>query len=90
MVNGRYYFYYPNGLIMISGTFIDDKRHGPWAFYDDNGKEKYKIQYDFGKAENADELIKKDEEYFKMIEENIGKFEDPSLEDFFRVEDTNY
>jgi antitoxin component YwqK of YwqJK toxin-antitoxin module len=83
MVNGRYYFYYDNGLLMILGNFVDDKRHGPWVFYDDSGKEKHTIEYDFGKALNAEELIKSDEEYFQFIEENIGKFEDPSLEDFF-------
>jgi antitoxin component YwqK of YwqJK toxin-antitoxin module len=83
MVNGRYYYYYPNGLLMILGNFVDDKRHGPWVFYDENGKEKYTIEYSFGNSENAEALIKSDQEYFDMIEENIGKFEDPALEDFF-------
>ena len=83
MVNGRYYFYYDNGLLMILGNFVDNKRHGPWVFYNDDGTEKYKIEYDFGKALNADKLLQDDEEYFKLIDENIGDFEDPSLEDFF-------
>ena len=82
MVNGRYYFYYDHGLMMILGNFVDHKRHGPWAFSDKNGKEKYPVDYEYGKALN-DEFIKKDEEFFEYIEENIGKFEEPSLEDFF-------
>lgn len=83
MVNGRYYFYFENGLLMILGNFADNKRHGPWVFYNEDGSEKYQIEYDFGEAVGADQLLKDDEEYFKSIEENIGKFEDPSLEDFF-------
>jgi antitoxin component YwqK of YwqJK toxin-antitoxin module len=83
MVNGRYYFYYTNHIIMILGNFVDNKRHGPWAFYDENGKEKYIIEYEYGRALNDDKILESDEDYFKAIEENIGKFEEPSLEDFF-------
>ncbi len=82
-LNGRYYFYYENGLIMILGNYDENKRQGPWVFYDEKGKEKYRIEYNFGVAQNADALLKDDEEYFKKIEENMGKYEDPSIEDFF-------
>lgn len=84
LLNGRYYFYYENGLMMILGNFVDSRRHGPWVFYDDAGKEKYKIEYNFGEALNADALLKSDQEYFEFIEKNMGKFEEPTEEDFLR------
>lgn len=83
MVNGQYYFYHENGLLMILGNFVDNKRHGTWVFYNEDGSEKYQIEYEYGQALNADDLIKSDEDYFKTIDENVGKFEEPSLEDFF-------
>lgn len=82
-VNGRYYFYFENGLLMILGNFTENKRHGPWAFYNEDGSEKYQITYEFGEAIDEEGVLKEDEEYFKSIDENIGKFEDPSLEDFY-------
>lgn len=85
-VNGKYTFYYPTGVIMMIGLFDDNKKHGTWAFYNEDGKEKYQIRYNMGIVNSEDEklLLQQDEEFFKMIEENIGKFEDPSIEDFFR------
>lgn len=80
-VSGLYIFYWPNGNLYIKGQFIDNKRHGKWVFYTDEGRLKSEIVYHYGKAENEDEIIEKDQEFFKMVDENIGKFEDPSIED---------
>lgn len=80
-VSGLYRFYWPNGKEFIKGQFVDNKRHGKWFFYTDNGELKSEIVYHYGKAENEDEIIEKDQEFFKMVEENIGKFKDPTIED---------
>lgn len=80
-VTGPYTFYWPNGNLYIKGQFVDNKRNGKWFFYTDEGKLKSEIDYHYGKAENEDEIIAKDQEFFKMVEENIGKFSDPSIED---------
>ena len=80
-VSGSYAFYWPNGYPYYKGQFVDNKRHGKWEFYTDEGKLKYEIIYNYGKADNEEELIKQDQEFFKMIEENLGKFEDPTIED---------
>ncbi|MBN1597022.1 MAG: toxin-antitoxin system YwqK family antitoxin [Bacteroidales bacterium] len=87
MANGRYTFYHPNGVIYMLGNFADNKKHGSWIFYDTDGKEKYRLHYDYGILDSEDEkmLIKQDQEFFKMVDENIGKFEDPSIEDFYRT-----
>jgi antitoxin component YwqK of YwqJK toxin-antitoxin module len=80
-VSGLYIFYWPNGNQYIKGQFIDNKRHGKWFFYKDNGELKTEIVYHYGKAENEEEIIEKDQEFFRMVEENMGKFEEPTLED---------
>lgn len=82
-VNGLYILYYPNGMFMVRGNFIDDRRNGKWLFYDEMGKIKYELNYEDGKPLEDSLLSERDEDYFKMIEENMGKFEDPTPEDFF-------
>jgi antitoxin component YwqK of YwqJK toxin-antitoxin module len=86
MVNGRYTFYYPNNVMQMVGTFVDNKRNGLWIFYTDDGKEKYRITYQMGKINSRDEqkLIDQDKEFFNQVDANIGKFEDPSVEDFYK------
>lgn len=80
-VSGSYTFYWPNGNVYIQGQFMDNKRNGKWTFYTDDGQIKSEIVYQNGKAENEEEIIEKDQEFFKKVEENIGKFEDPTIED---------
>lgn len=82
-VNGLYTFYWPNGNLYILGNYADNKRHGIWSFFTDDGKKKDEIVYQYGKAENEDELTERDQEFFKMVDENIGKFEDPTIEDVY-------
>jgi antitoxin component YwqK of YwqJK toxin-antitoxin module len=80
-VNGPYTFYWPNGKLYITGTFLENKRNGKWQFFTDEGKFKSEIVYINGKAQNEAEIIAKDQEFFKMVDENVGKFEEPRLED---------
>ena len=80
-LNGPYTFYWPNGNLYILGNFVDNKQHGTWSFYTDDGNKKSEIVYNYGKSENEEEIIAKDQEFFNMVEENMGKFEDPSIED---------
>lgn len=86
MVNGRYNLYYPSGTPYIIGTFIDNRRDGPWIFYEEDGKEKYRLHYTDGLINAKDEqiLIEKDQQFFKSVDENMGKFEEPSIEDFYK------
>ncbi len=80
-LNGPYTLYWPNGNLMIMGHHLDNKRHGTWTFFTDEGKKEFEIIYKYGKAENEDEILEKYKEFFKMVEENIGKFEDPTIDD---------
>jgi antitoxin component YwqK of YwqJK toxin-antitoxin module len=80
-LQGSYSFFYPGGQLYISGSYIDNKRNGPWKFYDENGKVKSEIVYNYGKAANEKEIMAKDQEFFKNVEENLGKYQDPSTDD---------
>ncbi len=84
-VNGRYTFYYPNGAIYMLGTFVENKKNGLWIFYDDERQEKYRLTYNHGELGEEDQkmMVEKDREFFNTVDENIGKFEDPSIEDFY-------
>jgi antitoxin component YwqK of YwqJK toxin-antitoxin module len=78
----QYSFYYPNGKLYILGSYVNNKRNGKWIFYDDNGIEKSEIVYNNGKADNEKEITEKDQEFFKNVEQNLGKYQDPSPDDF--------
>jgi len=80
-LNGVYIVYYPNGSLYIVGGYLDNKRQGKWVFYNDDGKIKTELVYNLGKAENEEEIMKKDSAYFDMIDKNLGKFNDPTPED---------
>ncbi|MCG8700953.1 MAG: toxin-antitoxin system YwqK family antitoxin [Bacteroidales bacterium] len=83
-LTGGYVVFHTNGVWMAKGKFIEDQRHGKWMFYDEKGKVKYEINYEFGVPDNQEEKMRRDQEFFKKVEENMGKFEEPSVEDFFR------
>jgi antitoxin component YwqK of YwqJK toxin-antitoxin module len=80
-LKGLYTIYYPKGNLFIVGFYSDNKRNGKWTFYDDFGKVKSEIVYNQGKADNEKEIMEKDQEYFKMVEQNLGKFQDPTPDD---------
>jgi hypothetical protein len=51
-------------------------------FYDENKQVKSEIVYNNGKAENEEEIMKKDSAYFQMVDKNLGKIAEPSPDDF--------
>jgi antitoxin component YwqK of YwqJK toxin-antitoxin module len=80
-LTGPYTFYWPNGRLYIQGWFVDDKREGKWLFYTDEGKLKWELNYVKGRAENEEQIIAQDQEFFKTVDQNIGKFQEPTIED---------
>lgn len=86
MVNGKYIFNYPNGKMMMLGSFIDNKRNGVWSFFNDDSTEKYQLHYEMGiiNAEDEKKLVEQDKEFFQKVDESVGKFEEPTPEDFYK------
>lgn len=80
-LQGVYIVYYPDGSLYIVGGYLDNKRQGKWTFYDENKQIKSEIVYNLGKADNEEEIMKRDSAYFKMIEKNVGKIPEPTPDD---------
>ncbi len=72
---------------MMFGSFVDNKRNGIWTFYNDDNTIKYQLHYNMGVVSSEDEkkLIEQDKDFFKMVDENAGKFEEPSPDDFYKT-----
>ena len=74
---GTFISYYPSGKTEVKGNFENDNMQGEWSYYDENGNIKTKINYINGVPQNVKELQEKENEYFKVIDENKGKFPEP-------------
>jgi len=80
-VNGDFNSYHYNGNIHIDGFYKNDLKHGDWKFYNEERELKYTIKYENGKALNEEVLEEREEEFFKKVEENKGKYSEPSMND---------
>ncbi|MCK5028558.1 MAG: hypothetical protein KAR57_02920 [Bacteroidales bacterium] len=82
--DGEYNVYGPDEKILIQGQYKNNKREGAWKYYKDNGHIENEINYINGVAENQEELEKLENEYIEMLENNKGKFKEPTEEDIFK------
>lgn len=82
-LSGNYIVYYSNGRPMVKGQYEDDKREGNWVYFNENGSVNHVISFSGGKPLNKDVLTRQQQEFFRKIEENIGKFKEPEPADFF-------
>lgn len=82
-LTGNYIVYYLNGHPMVKGRYEDDKREGDWVYFEENGSVNHVISYSDGKPLNEEELTRQQQEFFRKIEENIGKYQEPVPADFF-------
>jgi antitoxin component YwqK of YwqJK toxin-antitoxin module len=81
IVHGDFNAYHYNGNIHIDGYYKNDLKHGEWKFYSKERKLKYTIVYENGEALNEEVLEEREEEFFKKVEENKGKYSEPSIND---------
>jgi len=75
-LDGKFEAWYNNGKRQYSGSYKRNVRDGKWQMFDEKGTLKYEITYVDGAAKNP-YLDKKSEEFFDMIEKNMGKMPDP-------------
>jgi antitoxin component YwqK of YwqJK toxin-antitoxin module len=74
---GEYIMNYPSGKPETKGVFTNNLMEGSWIYLDEEGKTTMTIQYINGIPQNTKEMDKKNEEFFKKIEENKGKIPEP-------------
>ncbi len=75
--SGPFTTFYIGGLIDTKGNYINGSMEGFWEFYDEEGKLLTKIEYVNGRPVNEEELIRNQQELFKMIESRRGKIPEP-------------
>src|SRR4030043_1088029 len=82
-LTGGFIAYYSNDRPMVKGIYENDKREGNWVYFNENGTVNQEIVYSDGRPRNEKELTTQQQEFFRMIEENIGKLREPEPADFY-------
>ncbi|MBN2213077.1 MAG: toxin-antitoxin system YwqK family antitoxin [Bacteroidales bacterium] len=82
-LSGSFTAYYLNKHPMVAGHYKDNKQEGTWIYYSEDGDVSQEIAYSSGQPMNENELTRQQQEFFRMIEMNIGKFREPVPSDFF-------
>jgi antitoxin component YwqK of YwqJK toxin-antitoxin module len=79
---GDFMMYYDTGNLEVNGHYANNLMQGKWTRYDEKGEVKSIIDYVNGKPLNPEVIDKKDQEFFKMVEDNKGRFSEPDINDF--------
>jgi antitoxin component YwqK of YwqJK toxin-antitoxin module len=81
-LQGAFLVNYEDGKPYVKGEYLNDMRNGKWTFYNEDGTIQKELIYMLGKTANEDKLDKEQQEFFKLIDENQGKFEEPDETNF--------
>jgi len=81
-LQGEFQVNFESGKPYLKGSYQDDLREGEWTFYKEDGNIEMQLVYHHGIAANDDRLDEKQQELFRMIDENRGKFEEPDETNF--------
>jgi antitoxin component YwqK of YwqJK toxin-antitoxin module len=76
-LEGDFIVYYENGKTYVKGSYLNNQMNGIWTFYNDNGSIDMQLEYLNGKTKDESKLDEKQQQLFRMIDENRGKFEEP-------------
>ena len=82
--NGPIRLYYTDGNFRLKGQYKDGLKDGVWEFYDISGSVTKQISYAMGIASNHDELVDRETKELDLLLKNVGKIQEPSIEDFVR------
>jgi antitoxin component YwqK of YwqJK toxin-antitoxin module len=80
--DGPVRLYYPDMEVRLEGNYAKGVKDGVWKFFDEKGKELKVIEYKMGVATNQDELVRKETDELEKLLKNIGKIQEPSIEEF--------
>lgn len=81
-LQGDFIVYYANGKPYVHGKYLNDLREGKWIVYKEDGSTARELDYKLGKSADEEKLEKEQQELFKQIDENMGKFKEPDETDF--------
>jgi antitoxin component YwqK of YwqJK toxin-antitoxin module len=81
-LQGEFLVNYENGKPYVKGRYLNDQRNGKWTFFKEDGAVETELEFLLGRAANEDKLEEEQQEFFRIIDENQGKFEEPDETDF--------
>jgi len=81
-LEGDFLVNYEKGNPYLRGAYKNDLRDGRWIFYKEDGTVDLELEYKNGFTANEDILDERQQELFRMIDENQGKFEEPDETNF--------
>ena len=82
ILNGIYASYTIDNKPIVTGNYDNNLREGIWIFYDETGREKQKINYIDGVAENQEELDKLEQYEIDQLEKNKGNISEPTEDSY--------
>jgi antitoxin component YwqK of YwqJK toxin-antitoxin module len=81
-LEGEFLVNYEDGKSYAKGQYLHDQRYGKWVFYSKDGSIQSELEYLNGKVVNEDKLNEEQQNMFRTIDENQGKFEEPDENNF--------
>jgi antitoxin component YwqK of YwqJK toxin-antitoxin module len=81
-LEGEFLVNHEDGTPYAEGTYLDDQRHGLWTFYDEDGGIDMELNYQNGTCLDEEKIVDQQQEFFRMIDENKGKFDEPDETEF--------
>jgi len=82
MPDGEFLVNYDSGKPYLKGGYKNGLRDGKWIFFNEDGTTDLELSYQDGVTPDTEKLDARQEELFRMIEENKGKFEEPDETNF--------
>jgi len=76
-LEGEFLVNYEDGKPYLRGRYVNDLREGKWVLYNENGGVARQMTYQKGISPDEEKLDERQQEMFRMIEENKGKIEEP-------------
>jgi antitoxin component YwqK of YwqJK toxin-antitoxin module len=81
-LDGEFNVNYESGKPYLKGGYRNSLREGKWIFFNEDGTTDMELTYQMGNTPDAEKLDARQQELFRMIEENKGKFEEPDETNF--------
>ncbi len=76
-LEGEFLVNYDTGKPYLKGGYANGLREGKWIFFNEEGATDMELTYHLGVTPDAEKLDARQQELFRMIDENKGKFEEP-------------
>jgi antitoxin component YwqK of YwqJK toxin-antitoxin module len=81
-LEGEFLVNYDSGKPYLKGGYKNGLREGNWSFFNEDGTTDMELTYQLGVTPDTEKLDARQQELFRIIEENKGKFEEPDETNF--------